>query len=36
MIFSRAWFALMRRNLIYRRRNWVGTVRIFCVLLLVS
>jgi hypothetical protein len=29
MIFSRAWFALMRRNLVYRRRNWLGTVRCF-------
>jgi len=27
MIFSRAWFALMRRNFVYRRRNWIGTVR---------
>jgi hypothetical protein len=27
MIFSRAWYAIMRRNIIYRRRNWIGTVR---------
>jgi hypothetical protein len=26
MIGSRAWRALMRRNLIYRKRNIVGTV----------
>ncbi|GKY90545.1 hypothetical protein MPSEU_000028200 [Mayamaea pseudoterrestris] len=23
---TRAWFALMRRNLVYRRRNWIGTI----------
>jgi hypothetical protein len=27
MIGSRAWFALMRRNVVYRKRNWIGTVR---------
>jgi hypothetical protein len=27
MIFSRAWFALMRRNLVYRKRHWLATVR---------
>lgn len=26
MIFSRAWFALMRRNLVYRQRHWLATV----------
>lgn len=27
MICSRAWWALMRRNMIYRKRHWIGTVR---------
>jgi len=26
MIGSRAWRALMRRNLIYRKRSWIGTI----------
>lgn len=26
IIFSRAWIALMRRNMIYRKRGWIGTV----------
>jgi hypothetical protein len=28
MIQSRAWWALMRRNFIYRKRNWAGSVRL--------
>jgi hypothetical protein len=26
MLFSRAWWALMRRNLIYRKRHWINSV----------
>lgn len=27
MLGSRSWRALMRRNIIYRKRNWLATVR---------
>jgi hypothetical protein len=27
MLGSRAWRALVRRNILYRQRNWIGTVR---------
>jgi hypothetical protein len=26
--FSASWFALMRRNMIYLRRNWISTVSV--------
>lgn len=26
-MYSVAWFALMRRNVIYRKRNWLSSVR---------
>jgi hypothetical protein len=32
MLGSRSWFALMRRNAVYRKRNWVGSVREYIVL----
>lgn len=33
MLFSRAFRALFLRNLIYRKRNWIGTVRRCCLFL---
>ena len=33
-IGSRAWSALMRRNLVYRKRHFITTVRLSSVLLL--
>ena len=35
MLGSRAYFALMRRNLVYRKRNIFGTVSIVIVIALI-